>query len=264
MAEPPYEVVAFALTDLAGRVRAEQLGERQFTAASMMKVAVLIDVFRRHDAGTMDLQDTVPVATEFRSMADGSHFTLEPDEVDQELTVRVGDQVTIRYLAERMITASSNEATNILLQLTGFEGVGEVLADLGARGSVVERQLGNGPARAAGRVNLVTPIDLAQLMTAIARGQAASAQSCVEMLGILSHQQFRTEIPAVLPAGTSVANKTGWVTGILHDAALVWPDDAAPYCLSVCTEGFTLQEAARRAIHAVSAQAWRDRELVSG
>jgi beta-lactamase class A len=30
-----------------------------------------------------------------------------------------------------------------------------------------------------------------------------------------------------------VANKTGWITGINHDAALVFPDGAPPYVLVI-------------------------------
>ncbi len=257
MSEP---IVAFALTDLAGRLREGHLPDRSFYAASTMKVAVLVDVFRRHDAGVADVDSLVTVATMFRSGVDGSSFAIDPDEVDAELSARVGDQVSIRYLAERMITVSSNDATNLLLQLSGFEGIAVLLKDLGAHRTVVQRLLDDGRARAAGRDNRVTPADLSRLMTAIAGGVAASPRSCAEMVAILERQHYRDEIPAALPAGTRVANKTGWVTGILHDTALVWPRDAAPYCLTVCTEGFQDQQSARQAIQEVSARAWARRE----
>ncbi|HUY24905.1 MAG TPA: serine hydrolase [Candidatus Saccharimonadales bacterium] len=259
IAEP---IVAFALTDLAGRPRDGHLPDRRFYAASTMKVAVLVDVFRRHDAGVADLDSHVTVATTFRSAVDGSSFTIDADDVDAELSARVGDEVSIRYLAERMITVSSNEATNLLLQLSGFEGIAVLLDDLGAQGTVVQRLLDDGCARAAGRDNLVTPADLSRLMTAIAGGAAASPRSCAEMLAILGRQHYQDEIPAALPTGTRVANKTGWVTGILHDTALVWPPDAAPYCLTVCTEGFPDQQAARQAIQQISARVWARREPV--
>ena len=44
-------------------------------------------------------------------------------------------------------------------------------------------------------------------------------------------------IPARLPEGVRVAHKTGWVTRIHHDAAIVYPPDAPPYVLVVLTEG---------------------------
>ena len=44
-------------------------------------------------------------------------------------------------------------------------------------------------------------------------------------------------IPAGLPPGTPVAHKTGWITGIHHDAAIVYPHGRSPYVLVVLTRG---------------------------
>jgi beta-lactamase class A len=55
------------------------------------------------------------------------------------------------------------------------------------------------------------------------------------MRAILLRQAFNDEIPAGLPAGTRVAHKTGSITGILHDAAVVYPADGKPYVLVVLT-----------------------------
>ncbi|HVD03865.1 MAG TPA: serine hydrolase [Candidatus Dormibacteraeota bacterium] len=252
-------VVAFCLTDLNGRVLDSHLPDRTFYAASTMKVAVLIDVFRRHDAGVTALAAPVTVATTFRSGLDGSPFTIEPDDVDAELAARAGEAVSVLYLAERMITVSSNEATNLLLQLSGFEGVAAVVSELAGGSMVVQRMLDDGPARAAGLENLVTAGDLSRLMGTIANGSAAGPRSCDRMVEILERQTYREEIPAGLPPGVRVANKTGWVKGVLHDTALVWPPDANPYCLSVCTEGFADQEVARGEIRRRSALAWERR-----
>jgi len=229
-----------------------------------MKVAVLIDVFRRHDRGLLDLDSETTVMTVFTSGADHSTFALEPDDVDPELAALAGTRVPIRYLVERMITTSSNEATNCLLTVLGLEDLNRLLRQLGATHMVVERLLGDRRARAAGRENLVTPADLCRLMAAIANGTAARRESCSDMLAILERQQHRTEIPAGLPAGTRVANKTGWVEGILHDTAAVFPADAAPYVLSVCTLGYATQQEAREQIQAVSMRAWERRELGYG
>ncbi len=257
--ETSQSVVAFCQTDFKGRVLDSHLPDRTFYAASTMKVAVLIDVFRRHEAGLTSVQDPVTVTTTFSSRLDGTPFSIDPDDVDAELAARAGEVVSVLSLAERMITISSNEATNLLLQLSGFEGVSAVVSELAGGGMVVQRMLDDGPARAAGLENLVTAGDLSRLMSAIANGSAASRQSCDRMVEILDRQTYREEIPAGLPPGVRVANKTGWVKGILHDTALVWPPDADPYCLSVCTEGFADQEVARGEIRRRSALAWERR-----
>jgi len=57
------------------------------------------------------------------------------------------------------------------------------------------------------------------------------------MRQILLGQEFDTEIPAGLPPGTRVAHKTGWITGVLHDGAIVYPNGGKPYVLVVLTRG---------------------------
>ena len=85
---------------------------------------------------------------------------------------------------------------------------------------------------------------------------AASATSTHEMLDILFEQELNTEIPAGLPPGTRVAHKTGWITGVLHDAALVYPPGRKPYVLVVLTKGIPEREVARGLIVDLSRMVW--------
>jgi beta-lactamase class A len=68
------------------------------------------------------------------------------------------------------------------------------------------------------------------------------------MRQILLHQEFNDEIPAGLPPGTPVAHKTGWITGVLHDAAIVYPANRKPYVLVVLTRNIPDDKVARRLI----------------
>jgi beta-lactamase class A len=72
------------------------------------------------------------------------------------------------------------------------------------------------------------------------------------MLDVLSQQEFNGEIPAGLPPGTRVAHKTGQITGVLHDAAIVYPAGRAPYVLVVLTRGIPDEKVARALIADVS------------
>jgi beta-lactamase class A len=55
------------------------------------------------------------------------------------------------------------------------------------------------------------------------------------MIGILLRQHFNDGIPAGLPPGTKVAHKTGSITKINHDAAIVLAP--RPYVLVVLVRG---------------------------
>ncbi len=76
------------------------------------------------------------------------------------------------------------------------------------------------------------------------------------MLDILTHQQFREGIPAGVPTGTRIASKTGGITGIDHDAAVIYPPTRPPYVLVVLTRGFERPADAKRYIASISAVVW--------
>jgi beta-lactamase class A len=96
-----------------------------------------------------------------------------------------------------------------------------------------------------------------RVMEAIAGGRAASRASTDEMLAILGRQEFREMIPAGLPSGVRSANKTGNITRIAHDAAIVFPDDRAPYVLVVLTRGFVRDSVAAATGRDISAAVYR-------
>lgn len=81
--------------------------------------------------------------------------------------------------------------------------------------------------------NLGSPRDMADLLAMIAEGRCASGPSCALMLEILSRQEWREKIPAGLPAGLRVANKTGGVSGTSNDAAIVMRPDGTPLVMVV-------------------------------
>jgi beta-lactamase class A len=76
------------------------------------------------------------------------------------------------------------------------------------------------------------------------------------MKAVLMRQEFNDEIPAGLPPGTPVAHKTGWITGTLHDAAIVYPKGRSPYVLVVLTRKITDEKVAGRLIADLSREVY--------
>jgi len=226
--------------------------ERTHYAASTMKVAVLAALYRRG----ADLDTEVPVHNVFASAAAGMYGCAPDYDGDKAVWERLGGTAPLRWLAERMITRSSNLATNIVLGQVGLDAVAEVWALAGARHSVTARGIEDHAARDAGLDNLVTTADLAALFTAIVTGGLGPPDG---MVATLLRQERTEDLAAGLPPGTRVAHKNGWVDGIRHGAGVVFPDDAPPYAIAVCTTTDLPDSAACGLITRVSAAAWQDR-----
>lgn len=226
-------------------------------AASTMKVPVLIELAQRVDAGEFSWAWPVLVKNEFHSIVDGSSFQLlVPDDSEKTLFAREGELVPAQELARLMIIWSSNFATNLLVDLLGAPQIEATSRRLGADSIAVLRGVEDQKAFDRGLSNTTTARDLAVLMAAIARGRAASDTSTAIMLDILTHQQFREGIPAGVPTGTRIASKTGGITGIDHDAAVIYPPTRPPYVLVVLTRGFERPADAKRYIANISAVVW--------
>jgi beta-lactamase class A len=228
-----------------------------FHAASTMKVPVMIEVFRRAQAGSFALDQEILLVNQFASIADGSPFSLDiAEDGDSVLYGRIGQRVPIRELLRRMITRSSNLATNQLIELVGATNVTQTARGLGAARMSVLRGVEDQKAFDRGMINTTTSADLAILLEGIEKGTVLTASSSAEMRDILLAQEFNEKIPAGLPPGTRVAHKTGEITAVSHDAAVVYPQDRRPYVLVVLTKGIRESAASSALIADISRLVW--------
>jgi beta-lactamase class A len=228
--------VAVAFRTLDGRSEWFLRDTEPFHAASTMKIPVMIELFREADAGTISLDEPVRVVNEFKSIADGSPYSLAPDtDSEADLYKAVGDTRTYRELCELMIAVSSNLATNNLIERLGVEKIRATTTALGADGMLVRRGVEDNAAYQAGMNNTTTARALLVLLDTIASAKAVSPDASRQMVELLERQHFNDGIPAGLPPGTVVAHKTGSITRIQHDAAIVYGE--RPYVLVVLVRG---------------------------
>ena len=229
--------------------------DSEFHAASTMKLAVLVELYRRGSADDISLDAPVIVRNAFRSLADGSTFALDPaDDSETALYAREGSAVPARELARRMIVRSSNLATNLLVDRLGAARIDATVRSLGVEGVRVLRGVEDGRAFEAGLSNTVTASGLAALLERIGDGSAAPPDACAAMLEVLAAQAFNEGIPAGLPPGTRVAHKTGSITRLYLDAGLVYPEGRRPYILVVLTEGLDEATAAPAVVAAIASE----------
>lgn len=228
--------VAVALHTLDGRSEWLLRADEPFHAASTMKVPVMVELYRQVRARQLRLEDPLPIKNEFRSLADGSPYSLDAsDDSEQELYKAVGSTRTLAQVDNLMITVSSNLAANLLIEKLGIDNIRAGVHALGADGMNVLRGVEDAKAFQRGLNNTTTARGLLVLMEAIANGRAVDAASSRDMVTVLERQTFNDAIPAGLPAGTRVAHKTGDITKIWHDAAIVFAP--RPFVLVVLTRG---------------------------
>ena len=250
---PETGTVAVAVIDLGRGDTVFRNADLRYHAASTMKVPVLIQLARDVDSGRTAWDDSVTIRNSFVSIVDGSSFTLDPgDDSDSSLYVLEGRRIPQRRLAELMIERSSNLATNLLIARLDPVRVNATAHQLGADSIQVRRGVEDDKAYARGLNNTTTARDLATLLAAIQQRRAASPAATTEILRMLLGQEFNEGIPAGLPRGVRVAHKTGSITALLHDAAIVYPAGRAPYVLVVLTRGYRDESAAARLIADIS------------
>lgn len=231
-----------------------------FHAASTMKLPVMMALFQSVDAGELRLDEPFTVRNQFQSIVDGSPFVLDPKEDgDPDLYQAVGSTRPLQELIRRMIVRSSNLATNLLIERIGASRVTDLIRGLGAYQMKVLRGVEDEKAFQMGYNNTATARDLGVLLTTLANGDTFSRASNDRMLEILEEQEFNEKIPAYLPKGTTIAHKTGDITGVHHDAAIVFPPGEPPYVLVVLTQGFQDEKQANQIIAEISRTVWQTR-----
>jgi len=230
--------VAVAFLDLGSGASYFRNADTVFHAASTMKVPVLVEAFYAAREKRISLEQQLLLINQFASIVDGTPYALDAGvDGDSALYGLIGQRVPIRDLARRMITRSSNLATNTMVAVLGADQINVTARKLGVTRSLVLRGVEDQKAFDRGMINTMTARDLATLFAALERRQVAGEADTRDMLDILLAQEFNEKIPAGLPPGTRVAHKTGEITAVSHDGGIVYPPGRSPYVIVVLTRG---------------------------
>lgn len=236
VADYPEATIAVVVIDPESDTRLSLNGDTTFHAASMMKVPVMIEVFRQANEGRFSLDDSLTVENRFSSIVDSSEYSIETDS-DDSIYDDLGEQMSILDLTRNMITVSSNLAANLLIDYVDPDSVQRTVDRLGADGVRVLRGVEDLKAFEAGLNNTATADGLAALFEALMEQRAVSPEADSQMIRILIDQQFNSMVPRGLPENAAFAHKTGWITGVHHDGGIVFSTRHAPYVLVVMTRG---------------------------
>jgi beta-lactamase class A len=235
--EHALENLGIAFYDAQTTIQWAYNGDQYFHAASTMKLAVLLGVFRQVERGELSLDAPVHIRNRFTSIVNQQPFMLELGrDADPDVYGHLGRTLTVRELAYWMITKSSNLATNLLVEVVGVATIQRALDELEIDGIRVLRGVEDQAAFDAGLNNEVTANGLLKILRLIADGRAYSQKASDEMLNILFEQHYRGGIPAGLPKDARVAHKTGNISTVHHDAGIVFVEGRKPYVLVILTQ----------------------------
>ncbi|MEV0894281.1 serine hydrolase [Promicromonospora sp. NPDC050262] len=251
-------VVAYRVARASGEVLAARQDDLDFYAASTVKLAVLVAAARELDAGTARLDETCTATRTFTSQVPGAgEYTIEPDDVDEGLPPD-GTPMPLGDVIDRMVTVSSNEATNMVAERVGLPAVNKVLADAGATRSTFGRKYSDLAAEKAGASHRTTAADLCLLMSGVVTGALAGPERTAWMCELLGRQTDRQLTAAVPgpgePGAVPFGSKSGWVDGIRHDVAFVGEPGPDALVIAVCTRGYD-EQAAEETLKALGALA---------
>lgn len=230
--------VAIAFRDVFSQQNQMLINElEEFHAASTMKTPVMIEVFKQSSEGKFSMNDPIVIKNEFKSIVDGSTYSMSIDnDSGENLYSFIGQKRTIYSLVYDMITVSSNLATNLLIDIVGAQNVQNTIKALGVEKMRVLRGVEDNKAYYKGLNNTTNAFDLMIIFEKIAKGEVISPEICKKMIGILLEQKFNKIIPALLPKVAKVAHKTGSITGIKHDSGIIILPDGRKYVLVILSK----------------------------
>lgn len=165
---------------------------------------------------------------------------------------------TIKIMIEESDNNAANELTEILGDGdldAGFEVENEISAELGCANTLHQTDLQDVRTHPAKGRNYTSPADAGRILEMIYRHELYNVDYCDDMMEFLTNQKRLYKIPYVIPEDVVTANKTGEMTGVENDAAIIFAKNGA-YILCVMVNDSDEEEAIET-IQEISAAAYR-------
>ena len=157
-------------------------GKREFPAASMIKVPVLVALLNAIDRGDVDANKIMTMRQDLVGGGSG-HLQWRP----------VGTKLPLSQVTELMIIISDNTATNMIIDLLGGKAVvNKKFGSWGLKRTSISNWLPD-----LDGTNKTSPYDLVYLLARVDRGEILSPASRARMLQIMERTKTRTLLPRV-------------------------------------------------------------------
>lgn len=226
-------VISFYYKDLADNFEYYHRPDDPYPSASLVKIPIMACVMAAIEENRIPPDLRIVYRSRHRVGGSGSlrHS-------------RYGRRIGLDELTYRMIVESDNVATNMICDTLGLGYINEKMMDWGMDVTDMKRWVLDLKRRNQGIENFTTSREMGMLMEKIYRGRIVSSRASGHMLDIMKHQRHRNRIPRYLPADTVVANKTGLMRDVVHDAGIIYSPDG-DYVLCVLTRNIPPKTAMR-------------------
>jgi beta-lactamase class A len=201
----------YILHDLESGETFEKDADTVFPAASTIKLAVFLELYKRAEEGAIDLSKPVPIDPKARVEGGGV----------LEKWTSPYPSLTALQLSVLMMDFSDNYAANLLIDLVGMDTVGRRLLGWGLKDTSLRRRMMDVAAARAGRENVTTPRELAALLERLHGGRLLGAGNTRQTIDIMKRNEG-TPIKRGLPPGVPAADKSGELEGVRACAGLVF------------------------------------------
>jgi beta-lactamase class A len=193
-------------------------GDKSFSAASTIKLPVLVAFFQAVDAGQVRLDETLVMRKDLVASESGV-MQYQP----------VGTKYSALETVDYMITISDNTATNMLIdRLGGIAALNQRFKSWGLNQINLRNPLPDLPG-----TNTVTPKDLSTLMLKIGQGDLLTPRSRDLALDILRRTVTKTLLPPGLGDGSTIAHKTGDIAPVVGDSGLIGMPNGQRYVATI-------------------------------
>ncbi|MBF2020532.1 MAG: serine hydrolase [Hydrococcus sp. C42_A2020_068] len=217
-------------------------GEQGFSAASTIKIPILIAFFQDIDAGKARLDEMLTMKKELIGGGSGDLQYQQP-----------GKQFSALETARKMIVISDNTATNMIIErLGGIKALNQRFQDWGLTSTAIHNSLPD-----LEGTNTTSPRDLAHLLAMVNRGELVSLKSRDRLLGIMQETQNRNLLPQGLEKDATIAHKTGDIGSVLGDAGIVDMPSGKRYIASILVKRPHNDGNAKKLIQGISRTAYQ-------
>ena len=194
----------------------ERNASDRFEAASVVKIAVLTEAMAGVREGRIDLSERWTLAAANKASESGWLKLFDP-----------GLNPTWNDLLTLMIGPSDNTATNAWIERLGLDRINARMESLGFRDIRILSTLPwldpsvDGPRWNGLRFGIVTPRDVADWLSRVARGELLDADSSRRIFQYLDTSPSRARLARRFSSAALWAGKTGTMTGVRNDAGIL-------------------------------------------